>query len=1272
VAPAAVPSTRVSTVALEPYLPRLVIEWLELSPDDTARTIDGTGVFADISGFTTLTELLSRRGKVGAEEMGDTLNLVFGALLGGAYEYGAGLVKWGGDAVLLLFQGDGHAARAAAAALEMQRVIARVGRIRTATGRNVRLRMSIGMHSGPLDLLLVGDEFRELVVTGPVASTIARMETAAQAGQVVVSQESAALIGAAGGLLGPEAGPGRLLVAAPPDVEPAPGLPARASTADLTSALPAALADHLLSGDGAYEHRAVAVCFVEFSGVDVLRRRAGLAATAHAVGTVVSACQRAATDNGVTFLASDIYPDGGKIILVAGTPRSAGDDTTRLFAAARQVLDSEQSLSLRAGLNVGRVFAGDYGVPVRRVYSITGDAVNLAARLMAKAGAGQLVASREALERCRTPFEAAALEPFRVKGKTALIEASVVGAARAHDPLLALPTGGLDLPLVGRDHELATLLAAYDAAVAGRGRLVDVSGQPGIGKSRLVRELLARAGEPTVLRLRGDLYATGTPYHPFHRLFASEAGDRVEVLRGLVERYAPHLLGRLPLLANVTGLDIGSAPEIEQLDPSARKGLLEMTISELLGLVYDTPTVWIFEDVQFMDGASTDLLDRLATDAHDRPWLVVATRRPEALWRPPEVAQVESLVVEPLPQRAADDLLAAAATGAGLPAHRVAHLVERAEGNPLFLTEMAASLRSDGDPVDLPDSVEGMVAARIDRLSPAQRSLLRTAAVLGMTPAPELLDQVVRAADGRAPGADLGALEEFLALQPDGSYRFTHHLVQEVAYEGLPFRRRVRLHASAADVIAGHPLVDTNRINLLSLHTLKGERYAEAYALSMQAGLHAAGQYANAEAAECYERVLAAARRLDDLDPHDLGLVWESLAEVYESLGDLDAMQRAISQARRRLRQDVLALGRLAVLTVRHRRLTGQHTEALRWATRGRRLLHGAPDAEATRLRAVLAERYALSVLAKGRFAAAERWAETAIGEAGEAGDVRTRARALEIRVAARSYAGQPVDLEAAAHAIELYEADDDLLGAARAHNVVGVVAQQQGAWPVALDHYRAAAAAYERLARPHDIALQHANTAEILIFQLRLSDAEEAVQESLRMWRGTRMNGDQAFTVTQQARLAMARSEYAAACRLFETARQVHLDEDERFEVVIVEAMLAECILLAGDPGGALRMIDDVQDRNREIGAPLAYVDRIRGVAQVASGDRGNGVATILASLERARGSSLYDEWRCLEALAELGAASSGHRQELARLRREVTDRLGVVLPRQRAHGSA
>ena len=193
------------------------------------RTVSGTFVFADISGFTALTERLAVRGKAGAEEMADLLNAVFEELLTAAYDYGANLIKWGGDAVLLLFDGAHHAERAARAAWDMQAVIRRAGRLTTSAGV-VRLGMSIGVHTGDVDFLLVGGLHRELIVTGPAATVTAQMEKVAQRGEVVISPATAAVLPAR--YRGGPREPGVLLTGAPP-VRPTPNRTPKRAGVDL-------------------------------------------------------------------------------------------------------------------------------------------------------------------------------------------------------------------------------------------------------------------------------------------------------------------------------------------------------------------------------------------------------------------------------------------------------------------------------------------------------------------------------------------------------------------------------------------------------------------------------------------------------------------------------------------------------------------------------------------------------------------------------------------------------------------------------------------------------------------------------------------------------------------------------------------------------------------------------------------------------------------------------------------------------------------------------
>src|SRR6476661_6671463 len=178
---------------LRPYVPRLVIDWLRSTPQAMHREIDGSLVFVDISGFTALSERLSKKGKVGAELMRDTLDGVFTALLDEAYDWGAGLLKWGGDALLLLFEGPEHAERACRAAWEMQRTIGRVGRLHV-SGDTVILRMSVGIGTGSFHFFMTGSVHRELLVSGPAVSETLVMEGIADATEIGISPALAMLL----------------------------------------------------------------------------------------------------------------------------------------------------------------------------------------------------------------------------------------------------------------------------------------------------------------------------------------------------------------------------------------------------------------------------------------------------------------------------------------------------------------------------------------------------------------------------------------------------------------------------------------------------------------------------------------------------------------------------------------------------------------------------------------------------------------------------------------------------------------------------------------------------------------------------------------------------------------------------------------------------------------------------------------------------------------------------------------------------------------------
>ncbi len=704
------------------------------------REVEGSLAFVDISGFTKLTERLARRGKVGAEEMSDTLNATFAALLDVAYQDGAGLVKWGGDAVLLLFDGPGHADRACRAAYRMRATMREVGRLQTSAGR-VTLRMSVGIHSGTFHFFLVGDPayHRELIVSGPAASTTAVMEATADAGEIGISPQTAALL--APRCVGRAKGAAYLL-RAEPEV-PVVGIPPAKDVHDLDlgTVLPVAIRDHLLAQPGDAEHRTVAVGFVQFSGTDELLAREGPQALADALHEAMSNVQQATAAHGVTFFETDINRDGGKVMLTAGAPVSHGHEEDRMLRAARLIVERAGTLPLRMGVNRGPVFSGDFGPFFRRTYSVKGDAINLAARVMGKAAPGELLATRAVVDRVTSRFDVTPLPPFMVKGKAEPVAACVIGPLLARAAPDAV-TDDADTPLVGRDDEMAVLSRALDDARQRRGGLVELVGEPGIGKSRLVAELRSIAGDVDVLLAASEEYESATPYYPFRSLLRDVLGLPHDVspelalrrLQHRVEGNAPGLLPWLPLVGIPLDLAFPATPETERLDARFRKARVEEVTAELLALALPTPTLLVFDEAHHMDDASADLLRALVAGIADRPWLVVTTRHDDDPGGfAAEPGQATELRPAPLDVEAALALVTAHTEQSPLPPHELALLARRGGGNPLFLRGLVQAAQQSGSVEGLPDSLEDLVTSQIDRLNPSERTVLRYASVLGVT-----------------------------------------------------------------------------------------------------------------------------------------------------------------------------------------------------------------------------------------------------------------------------------------------------------------------------------------------------------------------------------------------------------------------------------------------------------------------------------------------------------------------------------------------------------
>jgi class 3 adenylate cyclase/tetratricopeptide (TPR) repeat protein len=1228
----------------DPYVPRGVLMQLAAEPFSRVREVDGSMLFADLSGFTRLSERLQRRGAEGAELLVGTINRVFEQLLRVAYDNGGSLIKFGGDALLLFFEGDRHPERAGHAAFRMRQRLRALVPMDVA-GVAVRLRMTVGVHSGAYQFFLVGESHLEPLVVGSGATGIVRTETLADNGQIVVSASTAARLPKR--VLGPAVADCFLLRADPLTADLALAGPmVLPPTEAVGRALSTAVRAHIADGGSAPEHRRAAVAFLHFRGTDAILEQDGVEALADALHELVARAQRAVDSWGVCFLDSDVDADGGKLLFTAGAPRVVGDDEERLLLTLRQIMDSPGRLPIRVGVNRGPVFTGEIGPSYRRSYVVMGDTTNLAARLMGKAQVGQVLASRSVLDRCAARFAVEPLEPFLVKGKIRPVEAFAVGApirSATPAPAAAGPA------LVGRVAESATLRSALADAVAGRGGLVEVVGDAGVGKTRLLEEVSGGAGARRYW-VACEAAASVVPYGMWHRLLRGLLGctatDSAEVvLDRLSERCAQvGVTDLLPLLADVAGLEVAPNPVTTALLPQFRALRTHAAVLRLLEPDLPLPSLLLIDSAHLMDEASAGLLAALRDALGASCWLLVVASRTAT-------GPVGERLIELAPLSAEESLalVHARTAEAPIPGHLVAEMVARSGGNPQFLLDLSAAAGTD-----LPDSVQAAVVAQIDALPPGDRALLRRAAVLGAAFGAGLADVVlaVPAADER-----WSRLAGFVAPGGDGRFRFGRPLVHEVAYAGLPYAERRLLHAAVAQALAAVPAGSTDPGVLAAHHRAAGND-AEAFGLALQAARRALARAAPGDAARLFRATLDSARVIRLPQP-ELAAVWEGLGEALRLAGESGPADRAYREARRAVGDDPMHSARLLHRQARLAHRSGHPAAGVRWARRGLRLLaeHSGPTADAWRARLLATE--AADRMDQGRPVDAVRLCRKALALAWDDVDetaARARAHAGYLLDWALVVLGRGAEAVHSREALAIYDRLGDLEEKSRVLNNLGMFAYWGGRWDEAVELYRECGALGTRTGDAETVACSRCNVGEVLSDQGEWDAAEVELAEAYRVWRASGNDGGAGFARMLLGRTAARAGRLPAGVALLESAvaeLAAHGMEDAN----LARGYLAEALAQAGRGAEAEVVLKAVWPGTDVPPGPLLL--RARALAREPEGDEGVRIG-LLAALEAARAAgNAYEVGVCLDLLCALPVTA--HTRGWTAERDDVLARFGV-----------
>ncbi len=789
-------------------------------------------LFVDISGFTRLAQKLADEGKGGAEKLTRILNDYFGQLINIITLHGGDVVKFAGDGLQAVWPtiatGEDLATvtlRAAYCGLTVQK---QLQNYQPTEGSRLSLRIGIG--AGDVIAGNVGGVLKrwEFLLAGQPIGQMNEASELALPGQVVLSNEAWWLIEEK--CRGEAAGPSGYILqeipkALPPRALPSARLALGAEDA-LKSFVPGAITQRLQAGqvDFLAENRRVSVLFLQVNGLDEIQQWdvANLQAVMHSLQNTLyrfegSVRQFIVDDKGMVFIASFGLP-----------PITHEDDPARAVQAAIALQEALQlrNLNSAVGVATGSIFCGPVGNDVRREYMMVGDIVYLAARLMSAAGGGVLV-DEATYQNARQRFGFEQLPALRVKNRPLPVQ---VFAPKSTDPL-----DPSQRPLVGRAKEQGLIQERLEALRRGESGVILIEGAAGIGKTRLVLDLIGQAKKLDIEVLSGDGDAVdrATPYHGWRGVFAqmfkmeSFTQTRSQGMK-IMARLArdTELLTMAPLLSAVLPMDLPENEATLQMSGQSRADNTRDFLVRLLKFAADEgPKVIVLENGHWLDSASW----ALAAAVHEQvgPVLLVVALRP-LTELPADVRQLiegdntRYLNLGGLSALETTTLISQRLSVSQVP-EAVAKLIqEKSDGNPFFAEQLAYTLRDSGlldtagghatfkggaedlQRLDVPDTIQGVITSRIDRLPPAQQLTLKVASVIGTTfPIRAVFDVYPIAADRgqlRDHLAELVKMEliDQITPDPDVSFSFKHTTTQDVAYNLMLQTQRRDLHEAVA------------------------------------------------------------------------------------------------------------------------------------------------------------------------------------------------------------------------------------------------------------------------------------------------------------------------------------------------------------------------------------------------------------------------------------------------------------------------------------------
>lgn len=912
-------------------------------------SLNAATMFADISGFTAMSEELASDGTRGAEELNRVLLVTFTAMIDLIHDLGGAVSHFFGDAMAVYFPDeDGQAAERALSCAHMMQRLMVTSFDRVLTNRPMgkqaefNLTIKIGLGYGRCQEIVVGDPelSMEFVLTGTAVDEATEAEKLASSGQIIASR---ALLNQTDQV--PEADYQEIRLDKVENIS-APLLnweiyddEALARLIQVAvSYIPRAVYQRLLERGPAQmaEHRPVTSLFVQFhligdtdqsSAIDTVQMGQKLQ---QYYDWAVSVVRRFGSDNGRVnrVLTGD---KGNQLHIMFGAPVAPDSPEQALRCAMALIRERPDMIkSQHIGVAVGKVFAGPVGSTKRREYTVVGDVVNLSARLMQICPADTILTSQTTVYRTRQAIEFEALPSQKLKGKQQAITPYKLIDDRATTTQIQTYLDRWQRPLYGRDRETAQLKKQLNEALEGKGSILALTGSTGTGKSRLLAFGIKHWLESGGLGLLGIcLQHTGEiPYAPWQSIwrdfFGLSAGmsvdEQINVVVEQTKALAPDLKEDIGLWADPLRLPIPQSETLAALTAEVRQARFFALVRRCFKTaVGKQPIFIIIEGAQYADASSLALLNALVSNIESMALLIGISYRPVNAKQIPflEHPLIHHIQLLDLSSEYARQILKQVIGTSSLPSAVEQQLGLRdREGrdspvNPLFLEEAlnvmleVGILEQNGSlhvheellsTMQLPDTIHGLLLARLDRLPPAERDLLQIASVIGRQ---FEIDSLATLAQSPSQSSVLEMLVDLtkadltrlVTADPEWVYLFQHAMTHEVAYESLPFARRQYLHAQIAGWMLGKYKSDLRPVySILAFHFSRAKMHQEALEYSLKAANDAKAIFANQEAVELYTLAKTHLQAIGDNDQWETEAdILHARAEALRFIGNFDA-----------------------------------------------------------------------------------------------------------------------------------------------------------------------------------------------------------------------------------------------------------------------------------------------------------------------------------------------------------------------------------------------